>query len=69
MIDQKRQIAKSPGQGAATTVWAAIGKVCEGRGGGFLADCNEIQPRSNDGDMNKSTCASHTYDAKSEARL
>ena len=26
-------------QGAATTVWAAVGKVWEGKGGVFLEDC------------------------------
>ncbi|PYI11233.1 NAD(P)-binding protein [Aspergillus sclerotiicarbonarius CBS 121057] len=30
---------KSPEQGAATTVWAAVGKVWEGRGGVYLMDC------------------------------
>jgi len=29
---------KSPGQGAATTVWAAVGKTHEGKGGKYLED-------------------------------
>ncbi|KAH7187499.1 hypothetical protein BKA60DRAFT_643672 [Fusarium oxysporum] len=35
---------KSPEQGAATTVWAAIGKQWEGRGGKYLAECAEADP-------------------------
>lgn len=32
---------KSPAQGAATAVWAAVGKELEGRGGLYLQDCAE----------------------------
>ena len=31
---------KSPEQGAATTIWAAVGKQWEGKGGKFLEDCS-----------------------------
>ncbi|PWY68997.1 retinol dehydrogenase [Aspergillus sclerotioniger CBS 115572] len=32
-------MVKNPKQGAATTVWAAVGKVWEGKGGVYLSDC------------------------------
>src|SRR5579884_1147393 len=35
---------KSPQQGAATSVWAAVGKELEGIGGRYLEDCNEATP-------------------------
>lgn len=39
---------KSPEQGAATSVWAAIGKEWEGRGGRYLNDVAEAQPAGPD---------------------
>ncbi|KAF4465530.1 alcohol dehydrogenase [Fusarium albosuccineum] len=38
--DAVKKGLKSPEQGAATTVWAAIGKQWEGTGGKYLADCS-----------------------------
>ena len=35
------RILKSTTQGAATTVWAAVGKVWEGKGGLYLEDCRQ----------------------------
>ncbi len=35
---------KSPEQGAATTIWAAVGKQWEGKGGKFLEDCSVSEP-------------------------
>ena len=35
---------KTPAQGAATTVWAAIGHEWEGQGGKYLEDCSIGQP-------------------------
>ncbi|OAL45719.1 WW domain-containing oxidoreductase [Pyrenochaeta sp. DS3sAY3a] len=35
---------KSPEQGAATTVWAAVGKAWEHEGGKYLADCTVAEP-------------------------
>ncbi|KAF2856441.1 NAD(P)-binding protein [Plenodomus tracheiphilus IPT5] len=35
---------KSPEQGAATTVWGAVAKVWEGKGGIYLEDCQVSQP-------------------------
>lgn len=41
--DQVTQYMKSTEQGAATTVWAAVAKVWEGKGGKYLDDC-QIAP-------------------------
>lgn len=41
--EQVRQYMKSTEQGAATTVWAAVAKVWEGKGGKYLDDC-QIAP-------------------------
>ena len=41
---RKREIGpvlKNTEQGAATTVWAGVGKVWEGKGGVYLEDCRE----------------------------
>ena len=35
---------KSPEQGAATGVWAAVGKECNEMGGRYLEDCSEAKP-------------------------
>ncbi|KAM0253374.1 hypothetical protein ACHAQJ_007269 [Trichoderma viride] len=63
------QTMKSPEQGAATQVWAAIGKEWEGKGGKYLADVAEAKPGPDDGDMASPLTASHTYNAAEEARL
>lgn len=38
----------TPEQGAATTLWAAVGKVWEGKGGEYLADCGVALPETGD---------------------
>ena len=40
-MDASRNYMKSPEQGAATTVYAALSKDWEGRGGRYLEDCQE----------------------------
>ena len=60
---------KSAEQGAATTVIAAIGKEWENKGGKYLVDCAEAMQGDEDGDMERLTYVSHTYDPKSETRL
>ncbi|KAJ4077885.1 hypothetical protein BFJ70_g16421 [Fusarium oxysporum] len=42
---------KSPAQGAATTVYAALSKEWEGRGGKYLLNCVEDQPKKPDLDL------------------
>ncbi|KAL6411027.1 alcohol dehydrogenase [Ilyonectria robusta] len=64
-----QKIMKSPEQGAATTVWAAIGKQWEGKGGKYLADCAVAEP-AKDGDPPFGPgYAKHAYDPESEGRL
>lgn len=61
---------KSPEQGAATTVWAAIGKEWEGRGGKFLSHFNEsplMEPGEEDETGTKA--APHIYGEEVEKRL
>lgn len=60
---------KSAEQGAATQVWAAIGKEWEGKGGKYLADVAVAKPGPDDHDMTSSLTAGHTYNAEEEARL
>ena len=45
-LDGSRHYMKSPQQGAATTVYAALSKEWEGRGGRYLEDCQEGQETS-----------------------
>ncbi|HWT52354.1 MAG TPA: oxidoreductase, partial [Caulobacter sp.] len=44
--DQPREGFKTPEQGAATSVWAAVGAELEGVGGLYLEDCNQAVPWS-----------------------
>jgi NAD(P)-dependent dehydrogenase (short-subunit alcohol dehydrogenase family) len=60
---------KSPQQGAATTVLAAVGKEWENKGGRYLVDCAEAKKGEDDGDVEALGCVSHTYDPEKEARL
>ena len=59
---------KSPAQGAATGVYAALSKEWEGRGGRYLEDCEEAPPVSPYGGPMAAGYASHAYDEK-KARL
>ncbi|PGH05695.1 hypothetical protein GX51_02855 [Blastomyces parvus] len=60
---------KNPEQGAATSVWAAIGKEWEGRGGRYLSDCAEAMPGEDDMNVWSATSVSYTYSPENEARL
>lgn len=61
---------KSPEQGAATTVWAAIGQEWENKGGEYLADCARASPASDKGDsIVRQGHAAHAYNPEGEARL
>lgn len=63
------KLFKTAQQGAATTVWAAIAKSLEGRGGNYLEDCQISKPfNSTDGQWapGYSTWA---YDSGEEAKL
>ncbi|KAH7166459.1 hypothetical protein EDB81DRAFT_866228 [Dactylonectria macrodidyma] len=67
--EEVRKSLKSPEQGAATTVWAAIGKQWEGNGGKYLADCAESEPLKDDDPPFSPGYAKHAYDPESESRL
>ena len=63
------KILKSPEQGAATTVVAAIGKEWENKGGKYLEDCEEAQRGEDDYNTFGVGYVSQTYDKKNEERL
>ena len=62
---------KTPAQGAATSVYAALSRDCEGKGGVFTANCAVQGPfkGSSSLDITDDGYAPYAYDAKSEARL
>eukprot|EP00243_Klebsormidium_subtile_P004274 TRINITY_DN1813_c0_g1_i1.p1 TRINITY_DN1813_c0_g1~~TRINITY_DN1813_c0_g1_i1.p1 ORF type:complete len:246 (+),score=36.54 TRINITY_DN1813_c0_g1_i1:90-740(+) len=61
---------KSPEQGAATTVWAAVGKEWEGKGGKYLEDCSESQPLpENVSGALVPGYAKHAYDEQAAKKL
>jgi NAD(P)-dependent dehydrogenase (short-subunit alcohol dehydrogenase family) len=63
---------KSPEQGAATSVWAAIGKEWEGRGGKYLTNCAEAKsagPEIDFTDFDYAKYAEYAYDPEKESRL
>lgn len=64
-----QQIMKSAEQGAATTVWAAVGKEWEGSGGKFLEDCQISKPKKADEWIGGPGHAEWIYDAETEKKL
>ncbi|KAK0712076.1 putative short-chain dehydrogenase [Lasiosphaeris hirsuta] len=60
---------QSPAQGAATTVWAAAGKVWEGKGGKYLAECQVAGPAESMTALIDPGVAEHAYDPEGEDRL
>jgi NAD(P)-dependent dehydrogenase (short-subunit alcohol dehydrogenase family) len=62
-------LLKSPEQGAATSVWAAVADVWEGKGGKYLADCGIGKPAKNSTDMKDEGFAAHAYDIEGEDKL
>jgi NAD(P)-dependent dehydrogenase (short-subunit alcohol dehydrogenase family) len=60
---------KAPGQGAATTVWAAVAASLEGKGGLYLADCGLGKPAVNAADIADEGFAPHAFDPEGEAKL
>lgn len=69
-FDKFAHIFKSPAQGAATTVWAAVSPHFEGKHGGrYLADVGEEGPVAPDADLIAAGYAPHIYDAEAEEKL
>ncbi|KAI8936172.1 hypothetical protein NX059_006606 [Plenodomus lindquistii] len=60
---------KSPEQGAATTVWAAVAKVWEGKGGLYLEDCQVSPPVTEGYTMMDPGYESWAYDPENEEKL
>ena len=61
--------AKNPAQGAATSVYAALSKEWEGRGGWYLEDCAESPPVKEGYSAIDVGYVPHAYDEKGEKRL
>jgi len=60
--------SKSPAQGASTTVYAAVSKEWEGKGGRYLEDCTESPPARGPSPSGAGY-APHAYDPEGERRL
>ncbi|KAL3135392.1 hypothetical protein ABBQ32_007576 [Trebouxia sp. C0010 RCD-2024] len=61
---------KTPEQGAATTVWAAIGKQWKGCGGKYLEDCSVNEPfQAGATSPYAPGYAPHTYDLEEAKQL
>ncbi|KAH7080585.1 hypothetical protein BKA63DRAFT_506739 [Paraphoma chrysanthemicola] len=63
------KIMKSPEQGAATTVWAAIAKVWECKGGRYLEDCQVSRPVAEGYQVLDQGYEKWAYDPENEAKL
>lgn len=65
------RVVKSVAQGAATSVWAAVAKELEGRGGRYLEDCSESLPFPVGGVAFSAEpgYAAHAYDEAQEKAL
>ncbi|KAI9818062.1 MAG: hypothetical protein M1827_000686 [Pycnora praestabilis] len=63
------KIIKSSEQGAATTVWAAVGKEWEGHGGKYLEDCAVSKPAEPGWNVMSTGYEKWAYDPENESRL
>jgi len=64
-----RKWEKSVPQGAATSVWAAVAKELEGRGGMYLADVGEAEPVRQEDPVGGPGYAPHAFNEQAEERL
>jgi NAD(P)-dependent dehydrogenase (short-subunit alcohol dehydrogenase family) len=60
---------KSTEQGAATTVWAALDKEWEGKGGRYLEDCSVSEPVEEGYEVTSPGYERYAYDEEKEGRL
>ena len=65
--DKPREGFKSTEQGAATSVWAAVGEALDGVGGLYLEDCNQAVPWSQERPWNG--VMPHALDPEAAERL
>ncbi|KAF7133846.1 hypothetical protein CNMCM5793_005258 [Aspergillus hiratsukae] len=63
------KILKWAEQGAATTVWAAVGKEWENNGGKYLEDVREAEQGEDDGQIFGGGWVKQTYNPEEEDRL
>lgn len=69
-VEKYKHVYKSPEQGAATTVWAAVSPHFEVENGGrYLADVSEQGPMPKGEGLQLGGYASHIYDAEAEEKL
>ncbi|PVH91373.1 NAD(P)-binding protein [Periconia macrospinosa] len=61
--------AKSAEQGAATTLWAAVGNEWAHKGGKYLENCDVAPPVKEGAQMTDPGYAPHVYDEEKEKRL
>jgi hypothetical protein len=59
----------SPPQGAATSVWAAAGKVWEGKGGKYLSNCSIATVDKPSQSALSITAVAHAYSPEDEDKL
>ncbi|GAM82725.1 hypothetical protein ANO11243_007110 [Dothideomycetidae sp. 11243] len=64
-----QKVMKSPAQGAATTVFAAISKELEGKGGIYLENCTVASQVKDGAQMRDPGYAVHAFDQEKEGRL
>ena len=62
-------LARSPEQGAATSVWAALSPHFDSRGGLYLADAGVSSPAGEDENFGGPGYAPHAYDEDAEEKL
>ena len=60
---------KSPAQGADTSIYAALSKEWEGRGGRYLEDCAESPPVTPSGGATSVGYAPHAYEVEPAKQL
>ena len=68
-IPAVQKYMKSPSQGAATTVWAAVGQCWEGRGGVYLEDCSVSPPVKEGYEVLDRGYERWAYDVESEEKM
>ncbi|KIE03664.1 short-chain dehydrogenase, partial [Metarhizium majus ARSEF 297] len=59
----------NPPQGAATSVWAAVAPVWEGKGGKYLTNCSIASNAAGNPEVLDPGAAPHAYDVQAEDRL
>lgn len=64
-----RKFWKSPAQGAATSVYAALSQEWEGKGGRYLEDCAESPPGAPDGGPTSVGYSPHAYDEQAAKQV